>query len=194
MIQSLDKLVGAFMTLPNVGYKTALRYAYSVLKMDYEKAKNLSDAISFAKENIKFCKICGNFSEGDICEICEKRKSNIICVVKEPKDIINLEKVKNFECVYHVLHGCISPIENRGPEDIRIKELLNRVANGDVKEVIVATNTDIEGEATALYIAKILKPLGVKVTRIAQGISMGSEIEYADEITLFKALDARREI
>ena len=127
-------------------------------------------------------------------KICKHRVSKIICVVKEPKDIKSIEKVKNFDCVYHVLHGCISPLESKGPDDIRIKELLQRISTGKYEEVIVATNPDVQGEATAMYIAKILKPLGVKVTRLAQGISMGSELEYADEITLSKAIEARREI
>lgn len=189
----LEKLIGAFMYLPGVGYKTAQRYAYHILNGKDDDVKNFVNAVSVAKQKIKFCDCCGNFATDSLCDICKNRKSKIICVVKEPKDIYAIEKVKNFDCVYHVLHGCISPLDNKGPDDIRIKELLMRL-NGDYQEVIVATNPDVQGEATAMYIAKLLKPLGVKVTRLAQGISMGSELEYADEITLSKAIEARREI
>lgn len=194
MPKTLDKLIGAFMMLPGVGYKTAQRYAYCVLNSKMEDVKNLSDSIMEAKSTIKFCKTCGGFTEEDVCEICSKRKSNIICVVKEPKDVALMEKIKNLNCVYHVLHGCISPLEGRGPNDIRIKELLVRVNSEDISEVVMATNPDVEGEATALYVAKLLKPLGIKVTRLAQGISMGSDLEYADEVTLSKAIESRREI
>ncbi len=194
MPKSLDKLIGAFMMLPGVGFKTAQRYAYSILNAETEDVKNLSSSIIDAKLNVKFCKTCGNFAEDDLCDICRTRTSNIICVVKEAKDVALLEKIKNLNCLYHVLNGCISPLEGRGPNDIRIKELLTRLNTEDIKEVIMATNPDVEGEATALYIAKILKPLGIKVTRLAQGISMGSDLEYADEVTLSRAIEARREI
>ena len=147
-----------------------------------------------AKEKIHFCSECGNFTDREVCSICQTRSHKIICVVKEPKDIISMENVKNFDGVYHVLFGTISPLEHRGPDDIKIKELLSRVQKDKVEEVIMATNPDVEGDATAMYIAKILKPLGVKVTRLAQGIAMGSDLEYADEVTLSKALEARREI
>lgn len=190
----IEKLIGAFMCLPGVGYKTAQRYAYQILSQDETSARHLAECILDAKANIRFCKICGNFSEKDICPICSSRHSDIICVVKEPKDVSTMERVKNFECVYHVLHGCISPLNNKGPEDIRIKELLERVNSEDVHEVIVATNPDVEGEATAMYISRLLKPLGIKVTRLAQGIAMGSDLEFADEITLSRAIEARREI
>lgn len=155
-----------------------------------EFANNLLDA----KQNIKYCKICGNWSEEDICSICKSRSSETICVVKEPKDVATMERVRNFSGTYHVLHGCISPLQGKGPDDIRIKELLQRVNAGGVKEIIMATNSDVEGEATSMYIARLLKPLGVKVTRLAQGISMGSEIQYTDEVTLSKAFQDRREI
>ena len=192
--QVIEKLIGAFMCLPGVGRKTAQRYAYSILGGDYDVASNLAQCIMVATEQVKFCKVCGGFATEEVCSICKNRKSGIICVVKEPKDIASMEKVKNFDCVYHVLHGCISPLENKGPEDIRIKELLGRVNAGGVDEVVVATNPDVEGEATAMYIARLLKPLGIKVTRIAQGISMGSDLEYADEVTLSRAIEARREL
>lgn len=193
-VKSLEKLIGAFMMLPGVGYKTAQRYAYSILSNDRQKVLDLSQAIIDAKDNIRFCKRCGNFSEEEYCDICRTRESDIVCVVKEPKDVAVLEKVRNFNCIYHVLHGCINPMEGKTADDIRLKELLVRVNLEDIKEVIVATNPDVEGEATALYIAKILKPLNIKVTRLAQGISMGAELEYADEVTLTKALEARKEL
>lgn len=193
-IDPIERLVAAFRSLPGVGLKTAERYAYSLIKKDEENAKEFADAIINAKLKVKYCKECGNYTDSEICSICAKRNPDIICVVKEPKDVAAMEKVKSFNGVYHVLHGTINPLENRGPNDIRIKELLERVNRLKTKEVIMATNPDVEGEATALYIARLLKPLGIKVTRLAQGISMGSELEYADEITLTKALEKRSEI
>lgn len=190
----IENLIEQFRTLPGVGYKTAQRYAYSVIEGSKERAEKFSYAIKEAKDKIGFCKVCGNFTDKEICPICLKRNRRIVCVVKEPKDIIAMEKVKTYQGVYHVLFGTISPLEHRGPDQIKIKELLQRVTNDKVEEVIVATNPDVEGEATAMYIAKILFPLGVKVTRLAQGIAMGSDLEYADEVTLAKALEARREI
>ncbi len=190
----IEKLIEQFRTLPGVGYKTAQRYAFSIIEGKMERAKRFSEAIIEAKEKIGFCKICGNFTDREICPICEKRNRKIICVVKDPKDVLSMEKVKSYQGVYHVLFGTISPLEHRGPNDIRIKELLSRVKEDNVEEVIMATNPDVEGDATAMYIAKLLSPLGVKVTRIAQGISMGSDLEYADEVTLSRALEGRREI
>ncbi|MCI6542280.1 MAG: recombination mediator RecR [Firmicutes bacterium] len=193
-IEALEKLVCAFRSLPGVGLKTAQRYAYKIINSDKSYAEDFSDAILQAKEKIGYCKECGDFTDKEICDICSNRNPNIICVVKEPKDVVAIEKSKSFSGVYHVLHGTISPLENRGPNDIRIKELLERIQKHSTKEVIMATNPDVEGDATAMYIAKLLKPLGVKVTRLAQGVSMGSELEYADEVTLARALEARREI
>lgn len=190
----IEKLINSFEKLVGVGQKTAQRYAYNVINMSEEDAINFANAILDVKQNVHYCKVCGNFTEKDVCDICSTRKSNVICVVKEPKDVLSLEKVKDFDVRYHVLHGCISPLENKGPEDIRIKELLERLSSEQISEVIMATNPDVEGEATAMYIAKLIKPLGVKVTRLAQGISMGSDIEYADEVTLSKALDSRVEL
>ena len=190
----IENLIEQFRTLPGVGYKTAQRYAYSVIEGSSERAERFSYAIKEAKEKIGFCKICGNFTDKEICPICEKRNRQIICVVKDPKDVLSMEKVKTYDGVYHVLFGTISPLEHRGPDQIRIKELLERVQKDDVKEVIVATNPDVEGDATAMYISKLLKPLGVKVTRLAQGIAMGSDIEFTDEVTLEKALEQRQEI
>ncbi len=193
-IEALDKLVGVFRSLPGVGIKTAQRYAYKIINSDNQYAEDFAESILNAKKQVKYCKECGNFTDKEICDICLKRKPKIICVVKEPKDVFAMEKVKDFDGVYHVLHGTINPLENIGPNDIKIKELLARIQKNKTEEVIMATNPDVEGEATAMYIAKLLKPFGVKVTRIAQGVSIGSELEYADEITLSKALEARTEI
>lgn len=187
----IEKLIEQFRTLPGVGYKTAQRYAFSIIEGKSERAKRFSDAIMEAKEKIGFCKVCGNFTDKEVCSICEKRNRKVICVVKEPKDVLAMEKVKTYNGVYHVLFGTISPLEHRGPNDIKIKELLSRVNEEQVEEVIMATNPDVEGDATAMYIAKLLSPLGVKVTRIAQGVAMGSDLEYADEVTLSKALEGR---
>lgn len=190
----IEKLIDQFRTLPGVGYKTAQRYAFSIIEGKSERAERFADTIKEAKAKIGFCKVCGNFTDQEVCPICKMRNRKVVCVVAQPKDIIAMEKVKTYDGVYHVLFGTISPLEHRGPNDIKIKELLSRVQNDKVSEVIMATNPDVEGDATAMYIAKILKPLGVKVTRIAQGISMGSDLEYADEVTLSKALEARRDI
>lgn len=192
--KELEKLIGSFMILPGVGYKTAQRYAYRILDLDKDKVEDFAKTVVNAKEKIRFCSRCGGFSEGELCNICLSRHSKIICVVEEPKDIASIEKVKNFDCLYHVLNGCISPLAGKGPDDIRLKELLMRVNQEDISEVVVATNPSVEGEATAMYISKILKPLNIKVTRLAQGLSLGSDIDYADEVTLSKAIEARREI
>ena len=190
----IEKLIEQFRTLPGVGYKTAQRYAFSIIEGKSQRAEQFAAAIKEAKEKIGFCKICGNFTDQEVCNICKNRNRKVVCVVKEPKDILSMEKVKSYNGVYHVLFGTISPLEHRGPNDIKIKELLSRVQEDKVEEVIMATNPDVEGDATAMYIAKILKPLGVRVTRLAQGVSMGSDLEYADELTLSKALEARRDI
>ncbi len=189
---SIQKLINSFSALPGVGQKTAQRYAYAVIAMEKEDAERFSSAITEVKERIKFCRQCGNFTEDDVCDICRTRDHSVICVVSEPKDILSLERVAGRTFVYHVLGGALNPLDGKGPDDLRIKELLARLDG--VSEVIMATNPDVEGEATAVYIARLLKPLGIKVTRIAQGISMGSEIEYADEVTLSRALESRREI
>lgn len=193
-IESMDRLINSFTKLPAVGQKTAERYAYAVINMNRQDVEDFARNLLSAKDSIKFCSVCGNWSEDDICSICKTRSSETICVVKEPKDVLAMEKVRNYNGTYHVLHGCINPLQGKGPDDINIKALLSRVADGTTKEVIMATNSDVEGEATSMYIARLLKPLGIKVTRLAQGISMGSDIEYADEVTLTKALLDRREI
>ena len=159
--------------------------------MQREDAKNFADAIMNVKDNVHYCKICGNFSEGEVCEICQNRSSNTICVVKEPKDVIAIEKLNEFDGVYHVLHGTISPLDGIGPNDINIKQLLERISSGKVQEVIMATNPDVEGEATAMYISKLVKPFDIKTTRIAHGIPIGGDLEYVDEVTLAKALENR---
>ena len=191
-IEPLAKLIAQLSKLPSVGEKTASRYAYAILNSPEEEVNELIDAIREVKQNVHFCKICGNYTENEVCDICATRKPTTICVVKEPKDIIALEKVKDFKGVYHVLGGVISPMEHIGPNDIRIKELLARLDG--VEEVILATNPDVEGEATAMYIARLIKPMGIKVTRIARGLPEGSVIEYADESTLSRALSSRIEL
>ena len=193
-IEPIARLINEFSKLPSVGRKSAERYAYHIIRSSDEQAKNFADAILNLKAKIKFCEICGNYTEQTPCKICRERASKTICVVKEPKDAIAIEKTGDFKGTYHVLHGTINPLAGIGPNDIRIKELLSRVGDGEVSEVIIATNPDVEGEATAMYIARLLKPLGVKVSRIAQGIAMGSELEYADEVTLSKAISDRREM
>lgn len=193
-IEPIARLINEFSKLPSVGRKTAERYAYHIIRASDESVQNFVDSLLSVKEKIKFCEVCGNYTETSPCRICRERSKAVICVVKEPKDAIAIEKTGNFKGQYHILHGVINPIAGVGPNDIRIKELLNRVSDGETKEVIVATNPDVEGEATALYISKLLKPLGIKVSRIAQGISMGSELEYADEVTLSKALSDRKEM
>ena len=183
-----------FSKLPGVGKKTAQRYAYKVISMSESEARAFADAIVNVKRKVRFCKICGTFTENDVCDVCLTRDKSQICVVKEPKDVIALEKLHEYKGVYHVLHGVIDPMNGVSPNDIRIKELLDRVGEGGVKEVIMATNPDVEGEATAMYIAKLLKPLGVTVTRLARGVPVGSELEYADEVTLARALIERKAI
>ena len=162
--------------------------------MSDAEAKAFADSILNCKRRVKYCKICGNFTEDEVCEICKRRDKSAVCVVKEPKDVIAMEKLHEFKGVYHVLHGVISPMDGIGPNDIRIKELLARVSEGGVQEVIMATNPDVEGEATAMYCAKLLKPLGINVTRLAHGIPIGSELEYTDEVTLSRALSERKSI
>ncbi len=193
-VNSMERLTNAFTLLPGVGNKTAQRYAYSIIHLQEEEVKFFASAMLDAKRNIHYCSICGNFTEQDVCDVCKTRKSSVVCVVKEPKDVMAIEKSKNYNGLYHVLHGTISPLEGKGPNEIRIKELVTRIQSGTISEVIMATNPDVEGEVTASYIAKLLKPLGVKVTRIAQGIQMGSDLQYADEVTLTKAIADRKEM
>lgn len=192
-IEPIGRLINQFSKLPGVGKKTAQRYAYKIIGMTEAEAKEFAESIVYCKQKVRYCKVCGNFTEEEVCEICKRRQSATICVVKEPKDVIAMEKLHEFKGVYHVLHGVISPMDGIGPNDIRIKELLARI-DGTVQEVIMATNPDVEGEATAMYIAKLLKPLGVNVTRLAHGIPVGGELEYTDEVTLSRALSERKSI
>ena len=192
---AIEKLIEEFAKLPGIGKKTAQRLTLYVLNLPKDEVEGFSNALVKARGTIKYCSVCGNFTDSDPCAICgnPSRDKTQICVVEQPKDIMTMEKVKDYNGVYHVLHGNISPMQGRGPQDIRLRELVSRM-NGNIKEVIVATNPNIEGEATAMYISKILKPLDVKVTRIAAGIPVGGDLEYADEVTLSKALEGRKEI
>ncbi|MBE5740411.1 MAG: recombination protein RecR [Clostridiales bacterium] len=190
-IEPIGKLINEFSKLPGVGKKTAQRYAYKVIDMSESEARAFADAILGVKRKVRYCKVCGNFTEEEVCGICRTRERTSICVVKEPKDVAAIEKLHEFKGVYHVLHGVIDPLSGVGPNDIRLKELLARLNEGDVKEVIVATNPDVSGDATAMYIAKLIKPFDIPVTRLAHGIPIGSEIEYTDEVTLARAFIER---
>lgn len=195
-IAPLAKLIEHFRTLPGIGTKTAVRLAYHVLDMDARQARALADAIIEAKEKIGFCNTCFDLSDRNPCAICasERRDHKTICVVEQPQDVAAMERMHDYKGVYHVLHGALSPLEGIGPENLRIRELLNRLSSDEVQEVIMATNPNVEGEATAMYLARLLKPLGVKVTRIAHGLPVGGDLEYADEVTLAKAMENRVEI
>jgi len=193
-IEPIGKLINEFSKLPGVGKKTAQRYAYKIIGMTDAEARSFAESIINCKSKVKYCKVCGNFTESEVCEICKRRDKAEICVVKDPKDVIAMEKLHEFKGVYQVLHGVISPMDGVGPNDIRVKELLARINEGGVNEVIMATNPDVEGEATAMYIARLLKPLGVTVTRLAHGIPIGSELEYTDEVTLSRAFLERKSI
>ena len=195
-IAPLANLIEHFRALPGIGQKTAVRLAYHVLDMDAAAAKSLAGAILEAKEKIGYCSTCFNLSDRTPCAICddEKRDHSVICVVEQPQDVAAMERMHEYKGVYHVLHGALSPLEGVGPDDLRIKELLTRLYDTSVKEIIMATNPNVEGEATAMYIAKLLKPSGIKVTRIAHGLPIGGDLEYADEVTLAKAMENRREI
>lgn len=192
----IARLIEEFEKLPSIGHKTAQRLAFHVLNMPLEKVNKLAGAISEAKEKIKYCSVCGNLTDMDICSLCSNkgRDDSLICVVEDPRDVVAMEKIREFKGYYHVLHGAISPMGGIGPEDIKIKELLARLKDGNIVEIIIATNPNIEGEATAMYISKLTKPLGIKTTRIAHGIPVGGDLEYADEVTLARALEGRREI
>ena len=193
-ILPLEKLIEQFRRLPGIGKKTAVRLAFSVLDFTEEEARAFADAVIGAKENVKTCRICQNISDGELCPVCadEGRSKSVICVVEDAKAVMSLEKVKEFEGVYHVLHGAISPMAGIGPDKLRIAELMARLADGTVEEVIIATNPTVEGEATAMYLTKLIKPLGIRVSRLAYGIPVGGELEYADEVTLMRAIEGRR--
>lgn len=191
----IANLIDEFEKLPGIGHKTACRLAFYILNSSEETAKQFADAIINAKAKIKFCDVCGNLTDSDLCPICSnsKRDQSVICVVSDVKDIMAMEKTHEFRGVYHVLQGAISPVNGIGPDDIKIKELISRL-NENVLEVILATNLNVEGEATAMYISRLIKPMGIKVTRIAHGIPVGGDLEYTDEVTLTMALEGRREL
>lgn len=195
-MESLEKLVAYLNRLPGIGIKTAQRLAYHIITMPEETVFELADSITDARKRIRFCPVCGNYTEDELCEICSdpKRTQEVLCVVKDARDVIFMERMREFHGRYHVLGGVLSPMDGIGPDRIRIAELIDRVKNEKISEVILATNPDVEGEATASYIAKQLKPLGVRVTRIAHGIPIGGNLEYIDEITLLKAIENRREM
>lgn len=192
----LGKLINELSKLPGVGGKTAQRLAYHILSMTDEEARGLASSITYAKETMKYCSICGNLTDSQPCSVCadKSRNQDVICVVESPKDVMAMERIREFDGLYHVLHGAISPMDGIGPEDINLKQLIIRLQSSNVKELILATNPNIEGEATAMYIARLVKPSGIKVTRIANGIPVGGDLEYADEVTLLKAMEGRREL
>lgn len=195
-VAPLEKLVNQFERLPGIGKKTAQKLAFHVLSLPKDRALEFANAIMDAQNQIKKCKVCQTLTDGEICTVCsdERRDKSTICVVEDSKDVIAFERTKEYHGLYHVLHGLISPMDGIGPDELTIKELLARTSDGVVKEVIMATNPTVEGEATAMYISKLLKPMGIKVTRLAYGIPVGGNLEYADEVTLYRALEGRSEI
>lgn len=192
----LAKLINELSKLPGIGNKSAQRLAFHILALEDREAEQLAEAITYAKREMKYCSVCGNLTDEDPCAICSdpSRRGDVICVVENPRDVMAMERIKEFNGLYHVLHGVISPMEGIGPEDINLKSLIQRLQVNDIKELIIATNPNIEGEATAMYIARLIKPAGIKVTRIAHGIPVGGDLEYADEVTLLKSLEGRREL
>lgn len=190
------RLIDEFEKLPGIGHKTAQRLAFYILNMPADKAIAFANAIIEAKKTIHYCSVCGDLTDTDPCRICgnQNRDRSVICVVESPRDVVAMERIREYKGLYHVLHGVISPLEGIGPDDINLKSLIKRVGGGEVKEVILATNPDVEGEATAMYIARLIKPMGIKTTRIAHGLPVGGDLEYADEVTLAKSLEGRREI
>ena len=194
-VAPLEQLVEQFERLPGIGHKSAQRLAYYILGLSKEEAEAFGKAITEAHEKIHYCKVCCNLTDGDLCPVCrnESRDHSIICVVEDPRDVFALERTNEFHGLYHVLHGVISPLSGVGPDQLRIRELLARLTDGQVQEVIMVTNPTVEGEATAMYISRIVKPLGIKVTRLAYGIPVGGDLEYADEVTLTRAMEGRQE-
>ncbi|NLG87741.1 MAG: recombination protein RecR [Clostridiaceae bacterium] len=195
-VAPVAKLIDEFEKLPGIGHKTAQRLAFHILNMPAEKAIGFAKAIVEAKRTVKYCSVCGDLTDIDPCRVCgsDKRDRSVICVVENPRDVVAMEKVREYNGLYHVLHGVISPMEGIGPNDINIKSLIKRISEAEISEVILATNPDVEGEATAMYLAKLIKPMGVRTTRIAHGLPVGGDLEYADEVTLLKSLEGRREI
>ena len=192
----LNKLINELSKLPGIGGKTAQRLAFHILSMDNKEAMDLADAIKNAKESMTYCSVCGNLTDEDPCAICSdgSRDKSVICIVESPKDVVAMEKIREYHGYYHVLHGAISPMDGIGPDDINLKSLIVRLQDEAVQEIIIATNPNIEGEATAMYIARLIKPSDIKVSRIAHGIPVGGDLEYADEVTLLKAVEGRREL
>ena len=193
----LNKLITELSKLPGIGGKTAQRLAFHILSLTDGEAKSLAESIVTAKENLHYCSVCGNLTDQDPCLICSdaNRDKSVICVVETPQDVMAMERIREYNGLYHILHGAISPAEGIGPNDINLKSLITRLqSNDEVKEIIIATNPNIEGEATAMYISRLIKPSGIKVTRIAHGIPVGGDLEYADEVTLLKAMEGRREL
>ena len=195
-LEPIAKMVAQLARLPGIGHKSAQRIAYHIISMPLEDVRELATSVYNGRKAIRYCERCGNFSSAELCNVCaeERRANGQICVVRDPRDVAAMERMHDYHGLYHVLHGTLSPMDGVGPNDIRIKELIARIGSEEVSEVILATNPDIEGEATATYIARILKPMGVKCTRIAHGVPVGSDLEYADEVTLSKAMEGRREL
>ncbi|MCF0230886.1 MAG: recombination protein RecR [Enterococcus sp.] len=194
--RALENLIRELSRLPGIGGKTAQRLAFHILSQPNKTAVDLANSIFEAKRSIHYCKQCGNFTDRELCNICEdsRRDNGLICVVESPKDIIPIERTREFPGKYHVLHGTISPMDGIGPDDINLKSLIERLKENEVRELIIATNPNIEGEATAMYIAKLVKPSGIKISRLAHGIPMGGDLEYTDEVTILKALEGRKEL
>ena len=192
----LEILINELSKLPGIGGKTAQRLAFHILSLDEKEVRQLASSLTNAREQMKYCSVCGNLTDTDPCRICSdpSRRQDVICVVESPRDVMAMERIREFNGLYHVLHGVISPMEGIGPEDINLKSLIARLQASDVKELIVATNPNIEGEATAMFIARLIKPAGIKVSRIAHGIPVGGDLEYADEVTLLKSLEGRRQL
>ncbi len=196
MIEPIARMVNELSRLPGVGRKTAQRLAYHIISLPEDQVRELAAAIFNGKKQVRFCSVCGNYATEDPCPMCrdEDRKNGMLCVVKDPRDVAAMERMRDYNGQYHVLHGVISPMQGVGPDDIRIRELMARLADGDIREVILATNPDVEGEATAAYIARLIKPMGIRVTRIAHGVPVGADLEYTDEVTLAKAFKGRSEL
>ena len=195
-IEAIARLVNQLSKLPGVGRKTAQRLAYHIIALPEDQVRELAAAIYNGKKQIHFCPICGNYTDSDSCAICQdsSRRRDIVCVVRDPRDVNAMERMREYNGMYHVLHGVISPMDGVGPDDIRIRELMSRLSSGEIQEVVLATNPDVEGEATAAYISRLIKPMGVKVTRIAHGVPIGGELEYTDEVTLLRAFQGRTEL
>ena len=195
-LEPIARMVAQLSRLPGIGQKSAQRLAYHIIGMPLEDVRELASALYQGRKAVRYCAVCGNYATGELCDICadERRRNGQICVVRDPRDVAAMERMRDFKGCYHVLHGTISPMEGVGPEDIRIRELLARVGKEDIHEVILATNPDIEGEATASYIARLLKPMGILVTRIAHGLPVGGDLEYTDEVTLAKAMEGRTQM